>query len=133
MAQTNLDSVQDYVADVRRILLDKVQPYRYPDDDVVQAFNIALNEAFRLRPDLFIGRKGRDVPQYENVSGEIVPIERPFQLAFVYGTAAHVLLRDEEDVQDARANTFLEKFNDVLVGVRISPIRGGTPAPKKQG
>jgi hypothetical protein len=128
-------SIQDYVTDVRTIILDKVQPYRYPDDSLVEALNIALLEGRRLRSDLFVCRYGNDVPRFTSVSGEEVPIEPQFRLAFVYGIAAHVLLRDEEDVQDSRSNTFLERFHDMLVGVRPSPIAGGTPggAPAQKG
>lgn len=126
-----LCSVQDFVTDVRTIILDKVQPYRYPDDSLVEALNIALLEGRRLRPDLFVCRYGNHVPRFEAVSGDEVPVEPQFRLAFIYGIAAHTLLRDEEDVQDARANTFLERFHDMLVGVRPSPITGGTPSPEQ--
>lgn len=127
-----LSSVQDYVTDVRTIILDKVQPFRYPDDSIVEALNIALLEGRRLRADLFVCRYGNDVPHFgPAVSGDIVPIEPQFRLAFIYGIAAHTLLRDEEDVQDQRANTFLERFHDMLVGVRPSAVTGGTPSPEQ--
>lgn len=128
---TILNTVSDYVADVRTIILDKVAPYRYPDDTVVEALNIALLEGRRLRADLFVCRYGNNVPFFTAVTDEPVPIEPQFRLAFVYGIAAHVLLRDEEDVQDSRANTFLDRFHDMLIGVRPSPIVGGTPTPQK--
>ena len=124
-----LTTVEDYVGDVRTILLDKVQPYRYSDDELLVALNTSLLEARRLRADLFVHRWGSEVPYYDAVTGEKVPIEPQFRLGFVYGIVAHALLRDDEDVQDARANSFLDKFHDILVGVRPSPVRGGTPAP----
>ncbi len=128
---STLLSVQDYVTDVRTILLDKVVPYRYPDDSVVEALNIALLEVRRLRPDLFVCRYGNTVPRFLAVTGEEVPIETQFRMGVIYGIAAHTLLRDEEDVQDQRANTFLERFHDILVGVRPSPVTGGTPTPEQ--
>ena len=123
----DLCTVQELVTDVRRLNLDKIAPFRYDDDSIITALNIALLEARRLRPDLFVCRYGNHVPQFEAVSGDIIPVESQFRLAFEYGVCAHVLLRDEEDVQDQRANTFLERFHDMLVGVRPSPITGGTP------
>ena len=130
---TPLHSVADYVSDVRTIILDRVQPYRYPDDTLVDALNIALLEGRRLRADLFVHRYGNNVPSFAAVTDETVPIEPQFRLAFLYGIAAHALLRDEEDVQDSRANTFLERFHDMLIGLRPSPIQGGTPTPQKAG
>lgn len=131
----NLQTVEGYVQDVRTLLLDRVKPYRYSDTSLIVALNLALLEGRRLRADLFVCRYGNDVPQFQEVSGQVVPIEPQFRLAFAYGIAAHALLRDEEDVQDSRANTFLERFHDMLIGMRPSPIVGGTPSPAqtKQG
>lgn len=130
----NLHTVQGYVTGVRSLLLDKIKPYRYSDTAILVGLNLALLEGRRLRPDLFLCRYGNEVPQYEAVSGELVPVEQQFRLAFEYGIAAHVLLRDEEDIQDDRANNFLEKFHDILVGVRPSPMspKAGTPTPKQK-
>lgn len=127
----DLMTVQGFVKGVRTLLQDKIAPYRYEDTSVLAALNLALLEGLRLRPDLFICRYGIVVPQYEAISGEELPFEAQFRLAFEYGAAAHVLMRDTEDVQDARANTFNDNFHAMLVGVRPSPIHGGTPTPEK--
>jgi len=127
----DLCSVQDYINDVRRLLLDTTVPNRYDDDSLVEALNIALLEVRRLRPDLLVCRYGTHVPRFIAVSGEAVPIEVQFRMALTYGIMAHALLRDEEDVQDVRANTFLERFHDMLVGVRPTPVTGGTPTPQQ--
>lgn len=129
----HLETVADFVTDARRLLLDQTQPYRYPDPDLLVGLNTALLEGRRLRADLFVTRWGSRVPGFLAVSGETVGVEPQFRLGFLYGMVAHVLLRDTEDVQDERANTFLAKFHDILVGVRPSPIQGGTPAPTKKG
>lgn len=134
MAQSPLNTVASLIADVRVLLLDKVQPYRYTDPELLVALNTALLEGRRLRADLYVTRWGNDVPFYNAVSGEQFCIEAQFRLGFVYGVCAHALLRDDEDVQDARANGFLARFHDVLIGVQLAPITGGTPAAKqKQG
>ena len=124
-------TVKVYVRDVRTLIQDKRQPYRYDDDSLVRALNFALLEGRRLRPDLFFRREGLKVPKFEDVSDQPVNIEEQFRLAFVYGTASHVLLRDEEDVQDARANAFSGKFKYILTGEKMppAPIQGGTPGP----
>ena len=129
---TRLETVSDFVADARTLLQDMVQPYRYSDPEILVALNTALLEGRRLRADLFVTRWGNRVPAFDAVSGEYVPVEPQFRLAFVYGAVAHTLLRDEEDVQDDRSNAFLEKFHDILVGMRPSPIKGGTPQTQKK-
>lgn len=127
-----LNTVSAYLKDVRTLLLDRTKPYRYSDISLVAALNLALLETRRLRPDLFVTRYGNEVPSFDDADGQEVPIEAQFRIGIVYGICAHALLRDEEDVQDARANSFLEKFHDILVGVRPSPVQGGTPAPQKK-
>lgn len=132
MSQSPLNTVQSLIDDVRTLLLDKLQPYRYTDTELLTALNTALLEGRRLRADLYVTRFGNDVPFYGAVSGEQFCIEPQFRLAFVYGVAAHALLRDDEDVQDSRANGFLARFTDTLIGVRPSPIQGGTPQAKQK-
>jgi len=134
MAQSPLNTVQSLIDDVRTLLLDKTQPYRYTDPELIVALNTSLLDARRLRADLFVTRFGNEVPFYGQISGEQFCVEPQFRLAFVFGVAAQALLRDDEDVQDTRANDFLARFNDVLVGVKQGSVQGGTPnAKQKQG
>ena len=49
-----LETVGQYIEESRRLLQDEFTPYRYPDDDLVDALNIGLQEARRLRADLFL-------------------------------------------------------------------------------
>lgn len=128
MASQPLITVQNYVDEVRTLLLDKIRPYRYTDEELVTAFNTTILEARRVRPDLFVTRWGSDVPYFSEVSGVAVPIEPQFRLGFVYGIIAHALMRDDEDVQDARVNSFYGKFYDILVGVRPRAFTAGAPA-----
>lgn len=124
---TTLETITDYLTDVRTLLLDSVQPYRYDDPSLLTAFNTALLEGRRLRADLFVFRHGDRVPSFTSNNGDKVHMEPQFRLAFVYGTAAHALLRDQEDVQDARASSFMATFREMLTGVKTPPITGGTP------
>ena len=133
MTTPNLMTVEQVIKGVRTLLLDKVQPYRYSDISLVAALNLAMLEGRRLRPDLFIQRYSVEVPQFEAVSGDTLGIEPQFRLAFEYMTAGHALLRDQEDVMDDRATSFLTAGASILVGVRQAPISGGTPTPSKAG
>ena len=122
-------TVEDYITDVRVLLQDTVTPNRYTDPELLAAFNTALLEGRRLRPDLFIFKWGNRVPSFSAVTGQEVHIEEQFRLAFVYGTCAHALRRDDDDVQDERANSFFNVFQTLLIGVKVPPITGGTPGP----
>lgn len=124
-------TVNDIVSDARVLLLDTVQPYRYTDPELLVGLNTALLEIRRIRADLFLGKyKGR-VPKFDAVDGETVYIEAQFRLALVYGTLAHALMRDDEDVEDARANAFESKMIRLLVGnpMQSAPLQGATPGP----
>jgi hypothetical protein len=126
-----LDQVQDYIADARTILLDTLAPFRYDDVSLLVAFNVALLEARRVRADLFVYADTTGagaVPYYAANDATPVPLEQSFRLAIVFGTVAHALTRDQEDVQDARATTFMTLFNSILTGVRMPGIQAGRGA-----
>lgn len=103
-----LDTVSDYVAQARVLLQDTVPEYRYPDDDLVQGLNLAMLEASRLRPDLFLDR---DVPSYssDNMDAQVV-MDNQYRVPLLYYICGNAQLRDEENTQDARATVFLNKF-----------------------
>lgn len=123
---TTLETVEDYITDARTLLQDTLVAYRYDDPSLLVAFNVTLLETRRLRPDLFIHCNGV-VPSFGAISDTRVYIEPPFRLAVVFGIVAHALARDQEDFQDARASTFMGVFNDMLMGLAIRPIGGGSP------
>lgn len=118
---TTLETVADYIADARVLLLDTVKPYRYDDPSLLVALNVALLEGRRLRADLFVfnDRKGGQVPAYTAVDSTSVPIEPQFRLAFLHGVVGHAIERDQEDVQDRRALAFLDIMTNLLTGKRI--------------
>jgi hypothetical protein len=103
-----LDLVSDYITEARRLLQDQVVPHRYPDTDLIQALNIAVLEARRLRPELFIGRFGA-LPQVVSPDQpfDMEPMYRP---SFVYYIVGRVELRDSEDTKDSRASALMNKF-----------------------
>jgi hypothetical protein len=134
MAQTTaLETVSNYLTDVRTLLLDSVAPYRYDDPSLLTALNVTILEARRLRPDLFVFRHHDKVPQFFTNDSSEFEMEPQFRLAFVYGVCAHALARDQEDVQDNRAATMMTAFRDILIGVKAPPVQGGSTAPQQQG
>jgi hypothetical protein len=124
-----LATVADYVADARVLLQDTVQEYRYDDASLVSALNIAMMDVRRWRPDLFLGDltdTNFGLVGYFDV-GEmdaLVMIEFMFRPAVVFGMAAHALMRDAEDVQDARAQIFYSTFEYRLTG-RVAATQAG--------
>lgn len=121
-----LETFDDYIEDGRVLLQDTVKPYRYSDDSLETAMNVTLLEARRLRPDLFV-YSGPSVQIVGKVGeGVKVKMEEQFRLALLHGFVAHALERDQEDIQDERASTFMTIFNGILIG------RGAVPAAKAQ-
>lgn len=133
MSETALETVSDYLSDVRTLLLDETAPYRYDDPSLLVAFNVTILETRRLRPDLFVFRHHDKVPQFFTNDKTEFEMEPQFRLAFVYGICAHALARDQEDVQDNRAATFMTAFRDILIGIKPPPIQGGSTAPQQGG
>lgn len=123
----HLSTVADYFESIRMVLQDTLQPYRYADTDILVGFNSMFMEARRLRPDLFVTRWGNKVPHFESNDSTPVDVDQQFRLGFVYGSSAYVLTFDQEDVNDARANTFYNTFHVILTGVMPPQIQGGTP------
>lgn len=112
-----LTTVDDYVAEARRLLQDEVSPYRYSDTSLVEALNVGLLEARRLRPDLFLGR-ATAVPTHGYVLvGTTVNLDQQYRPALVYYMAGRVSARDDETSQESRASAFLGKFTAQLLQV----------------
>jgi len=140
------DTVGGYLKDVRTLLTDKIVPYRYSTASLVRSLNATLLEARRLRPDLFLGYLD-SMPQYDwdndedtvagtdnddddnPVWGAWVPMEYPFRQALVYGIAAHAMQRDQEDVEDQRANGHMKTFVNMLTGVDATKGKAPPPGP----
>lgn len=134
MLNSPLNTVQSLIEDVRRLLLDETRPYRYDDTSLLVALNTCLLEARRGRADLFVTRwGGNTVPYYGAVTGDPFCMEPQFRLGFVYGTCAHALKRDDEDIQDERAALFMQQFYHIIGMIPPPPLRGGTPNAGKKG
>lgn len=120
-----LDTVTAYITDARVLLQDTIAPNRYDDASLLVALNVALLEARRLRADLFVYRAAA-VQHFTTNEAQVVYVEEPFRLAILYGMCAHAMLRDQEDIQDARAAAFLKFSSDTL-------LTGRSASPPAQG
>lgn len=110
-----LETVSAYVSFVRELLQDERDtPYRYSDASIVRALSLALPEAKKLRPDLFLGVT---TPTYTVNDATVVPMDEMYRLALAYFCVGMMQLRDDEEVQDQRAAAFLQmasaKFTQV--------------------
>jgi len=115
-----LANVGQYIDESRRLLQDQVAPYRYPDLDIVEALNIGLQEARRLRADLFL--PAFSIPQYDPTKtspgtdrNQPVPFDPMYRSALVYYIVGRMQARDDEATEDQRAIAFLGKFVQQLL------------------
>lgn len=114
-----LDTLQDYVDRARVLLLDQVEPYRYPTADLVEGLNLAILEARRLRPDLMRTFFRSSLPDFS--PGDLstpVAIDQQYRVSFVYYICGHAQLRDDENNQDSRSAAFLNKFVAQLLTIQ---------------
>jgi hypothetical protein len=114
-----LDTVNDYITMSRRLLLDELEPYRYPTVDLVDALNTGIMEARRLRPDLFISYFLTTLPSYSATSlTTAVNIDPQYRMAFIYYICGQAQLRDDEPTQDGRASAFANKFIAQMLSIQ---------------
>lgn len=108
-----LETVGQYLDEARRLLQDEYSnAYRYPDKDLVEALNIGLMEARRLRPDLFLPLF--EVP-FVDTAGTIdkavkITLDPMYRSSLVYYVVGRAQLRDDEPTTDQRAGGLLQKF-----------------------
>jgi hypothetical protein len=103
-----LATVQDVLDEARVLLLDGTVPYRYTDAELIRALNIAVLEARRLRPDLFLAA-AFSLPTYAT-GADAFAIEPMYRPSFIYYVVGRAQLRDDEATQDARASVLMNKF-----------------------
>lgn len=109
-----MQTVQDYITACRIQLQDqRTDAYRYPDTDFQLALDLALDEAYRIRPDMFVDQAAVSIVS-QSLS-YVPPIPRGYQSAFMYYMCGHVQLKDMEETQDARASVYLNKFTSQLL------------------
>lgn len=107
--------VSDYIAQARGLLQDESVPYRYSDASIVENINSGINEAYRMRPDMWINYFGKALPVYTAATpGATVDVPKGYALPFLYYIVGLCQLRDQEDTSDARASQLLNSFFGAL-------------------
>ena len=102
-----MTKVQDFIDAARFQLQDNTDiAQRYTDAQFIMGLNMAFDEAYRLRPDIFI----RQEEVFYNSPTEDVEYPRGYKMAFVYYMCGFVQMSDEEDTTDGRAGAMLNKF-----------------------
>lgn len=106
-------TIQQFITAVRILLQDNTLPYRYPDDNIALGFDIAFDEAQRIRPDMFM--KTTINPIVGQPVANPMPVPTGYKSAFIMYTSGWVQLQDNEDTDDQRATIFLNKFISQLM------------------
>lgn len=135
------NTVTSYVSSIRNRLQDLIgPPYRYSDEQIVDALNIALEETQRIRPDIFLDLKYQGplstgdlddgfIPlyyttadirinsdgSYDVKNGTVVPIPSKYNDPIIWYMGGHLQFFDVEDTQDQRAVAFKTVFMQRLV------------------
>lgn len=117
---SSLETVGAYLDESRRLLQDTIVPYRYPDIDLIEALNIGLMEARRLRADLFlplfeVGWFDSAATIDTTFKAQPVTFDPMYRSALVYYIVGRMQVRDDEATTDQRAGALLTKFTQQLL------------------
>lgn len=106
------------IATAREILQDTVADYRYTDASLYVGLNMALREAKRLRPDIWLSEgKLQPVPTITTTNaGEPLPIDEQFENAITFFVVGWAELRDDQYSQEGRAPALMGQFKQSLIG-----------------
>jgi hypothetical protein len=120
--------VTDYLSQTRISLQDDILPYRYTDDQIVDALNHALFEIQRIRPDVFLDLKYQQQvisgdlddgspPVYTATSTDYVPVPAKYFMPIRWYMSGLLQMDDVADTQDQRAQAFISKFSQHLLAL----------------
>lgn len=107
-------TITEFVSRARVLLQDTIpNPYRYSDDDMLDALNFGLHEIRRVRPDLFIYQS--DVTEYTAVDAtQLTAVDQQYHYPLLHFVVGYIQLRDEEGANEARASSFIQSFVNKL-------------------
>lgn len=114
-----LETVDQYVAFARELLQDEADsPYRYSDASLVRALSLAMPEAKKVRPDLFINIATTQSFTEADIAAQTVVVwNEMYRLPLAYFMVGMMQLRDDEEVQDQRAAAFMAMATGKLTTV----------------
>lgn len=111
-----LDTVQNYVDKVRTLLQDLIPPYRFDDDQLVGNLNAAILDSRRIRPELLMNYFKSPLPYYDPTNmAALVDFEPMYRMSLVYHMAGYTQLQDNENVDDNRGATFMQRWAFMLL------------------
>jgi len=107
-------TVKNIVDDVRPLISDTDQPYRWTDPQIVVRVNDAVQHTFSRRPDAASSATLDGPEDLESMYDE-VPLRRQFRSALIYYTGA-VLLQDRSSDKSLRSKgaEFMKLFNALI-------------------
>lgn len=100
------------IAEVRTVVQDQAQPYRYQDTELYTALFEGLADARTLRPDLFLASGLDATPVFLTpaLTASQFPIGWQFVPAFIDYVIGRAESRDDTYTDDSRAATFTARF-----------------------
>jgi hypothetical protein len=102
--------VGDIVRSARDVLQDNdAATYRYSDDSMIRAINMAVFDLRRARPDYFIGTYATPI-RFATMLEEDVPLPDELFPSFVKYVAGWCEMRDDEYTADGRAVALTKMF-----------------------
>jgi len=122
--------IQDYIRLTRSSLQDLIEPYRYSDQDMIDALNFVMTEIHRIRPDIFLDVKYQRPLKRGDISAyapglittttpvnTYVPVTMRYMHPIIWYMSGYLQTYDVADTQDQRAQAFMQKFQQQLMTV----------------
>lgn len=112
-------TISDLITTARALIKDNregVTP-RHSDAKLIRYLNLALSDARRLRPDLFLPSVATTDVVYTDANlNTVFPLEYSYVTPFVEYMAAMVSLEEDEYVAEGRAQALAARFAAKLLG-----------------
>lgn len=109
-----IGTVSELITQARVLLQDTIVDYRYSDAELLVALSMAMLEARRIRPDLFIDDLD-DVPTYSANDNTVIAIDQQYRPGLLYYVVGMAQLRDDDQATDQRAGALLGRFTAQLL------------------
>jgi hypothetical protein len=107
--------ISDVIDQSRYLLQDRREPYRHSDDELLAYFNNAVAEAYRIRPDLFLGLNYTLTAYTSANLTDDFPLAPFYAPQFIVYIAGFADLSNDEYATDGRAVALLNKFTAGLL------------------
>lgn len=94
-------------------------PTRYTDQELLNAFNDAMQQARSKRPDAFLSIGLRNqIPQYTAAdlsSNTVFPLDNIFYPAFIFYVTGRTEMKEDTFSDDGRAAMLMQRFTAMLM------------------